>query len=206
MEPRMRAGLIGGGGAAIATFFLSLIFICFTGPVIAILGGFNAGMIIGRDQRFATRPGQAGAMAGFYAGCVVGAAQILGMIVIAPYTQGVLQQVSIPQGRPQTNQEFTILFIELTILAVLLEMAVTVACGVWGATWAAKRTARAIAATQPRTYQPIYTPPPIPVAPPPANAAAQMPPPPAHYPPPPSYYGLPDAPPSDSEPPTPSAV
>ena len=41
MEPRIRAGLIGGGGAAIATFFLSLVFLCFSGPLIAILGGMK---------------------------------------------------------------------------------------------------------------------------------------------------------------------
>ena len=204
MEPRMRAGLIGGGGAAVATFFLSLIFVCASGPLIAILGGFNAGMIIGRDLRFTAQARQAGARAGLYAGCVVGAAQILGMIVVGPSLQTQVQQQAVQTGTPYTDQAGTAAIILLTVIVVLLEIGITVACGVWGATWAAKRMGAIPATPQPRTYTSTYMPPPV--APPPPNAAQQMPPPPAVYPPPPSYYGLLDAPSTDTDPPNPPTV
>lgn len=198
MEPRLRAGLIAGGGAAAATFLFSLIFICATGPLIAALGGFNAGMQIGRNPHFAARAGSAGAIAGLYAGLIIGLAQIPGMFLASKY----VEQPFVQQNPTIPVSAFWGTYIVFTVLICLLEVGISVACGAWGASWAAKRTFAAQAITQQRTRvvdamsMPPVAPRPRPI---PTNAAQHMPPPPAAYPPPPSYYGLPDNPPSEGE-------
>jgi hypothetical protein len=197
MEPRVRAGVIAGAGSAIAIFFLSFLFFCLPGPFIAAIGGFNAGMQVGRNPQYAARAGNAGANAGLYAGLIIAVAQIAGML-LAVVTLGTSFQDQIMQTYPAyTVGEIWGVLIALSVIVGLLDLGIAVGLAAWGATWAAQRTASAQ-----KMAAPVYMPmPPVNYEPPPPLAAQLMPPPPAVYPPPPSYYGLPDAPPPDQSPP-----
>jgi hypothetical protein len=203
MDSRVRAGLFAGAGAAVATFLLSFILFCLTGPFIAAIGGLNAGMQAARDPRHAQQAGSAGAVAGLYAGLIVGAAQILGMVLEAGVIRDQSLSLFTQDGlSPDLYWPSMILF---SIIVGVLEVGIMAGCGALGANYAAKRL---YAAQVPMYRQPIapvspvYTPPPAPE--PPAPAAARMPPPPATYPPPPSYYGLPDSPTADAPPDAPT--
>lgn len=197
-EPRMRAGVIAGAGAAVAAFFLSFVVFCLGGLLVAVISGLSAGMQIARDQRFARTAGSAGAVAGLYAGVVLGIGQILGMLLTSAIFRDQLQAQLASQPGYSNDLYWPTLIIACFMVGVL-EVGITVAGGALAAYYAARRlygTPAPVASRYAGTYPPAYAPPaalyppplavPIP-APPPARP---LPP----YPPPPTFYGVPDAP------------
>jgi hypothetical protein len=190
MEPRMRAGMIAGAGAAVAAFFLSFVVFCLGGLLVAIISGLSAGLQIARDQRFAREAGAAGALAGLYAGVVLGVGQILGMLLTAALFRDQLQAQLASQG--YSNNLFWPTLIIACLFVGALEVGITVGGGALAAFYAARRLYGVAAASVLRyapTYPPAYAPVPLPDATPaPAPPPARPLPP---YLPPPSFYGAP---------------
>ncbi len=190
MDSRVRAGLFAGLGAAVATFLLSFVMLCLSGPLVAVIAGFNAGMQAVRDPRNANQAGSAGALAGLYAGLVVCVAQVVGILLTAAAERDYLQSALAQQGYMPALFWPSMIF--AAIMACILILGIMAGCGALGAHFAAKR----LYATPVPMYQRHIVPVP-PVYPPPAPeppAVAPTPQPPVSYPPPPSYYGLPDVP------------
>src|SRR6185437_1451222 len=131
MDSRVRAGLFAGVGAAVATFLLSFLLFCFSGPFIAAIGGLNAGMQAARDPRYARQAGNAGAIAGLYAGLIVGAAQILGLLLSA----GMVHDQALPTITQQgySADLYWPAMILISIIVGVLEVGIMAGCGALGA-------------------------------------------------------------------------
>lgn len=198
MEPRMRAGVIAGAGAAVAAFFLSFVVFCLGGLLVAVISGLSAGMQIARDQRYAPTAGSAGAVAGLYAGVVLGIGQILGMLLTSAIFRDQLQAQLATQPGYSNNLYWPTLIIAC-IMVGAIEVGITVGGGALAAYYAARRlygTPAPIASRYAPQYPPTYGPlaamyPPPPAAPMPAAPPARPLPP---YPPPPAFYGVPAPP------------
>lgn len=223
-DGRMRAGIISGVGSALTVLIFSVVFVPFCGPLVAILGGANAGMQVMRDARYQRTPGESGAIAGLWGGLIVGLAQMAGIVLslVLPSGQQAIQQVL--QEYPQYSLSLLwVVMIIAGIVFALVDVGIMAGIGALAAHLIARNSRPQQPpyfpprqATPSGRYPPVggyreggYPPvsypatasgPPAPPTPPgeprPYRPLARpLPPPPAIYPPPPSYYGLPDAPP-----------
>lgn len=188
MEPRMRIGLIAGGGAALATLLLTIAGTGICGPILAIIGGLSVGMMVARDPRLRDHPVKAAAIAGVYAGTCIGLAQLIGSVVFitTPLGQSALNQASQMAGVTLSSISDLWLVVGCAgILIGLIDLGIMVGAAALIAQRLARQQPQPAQWRSPVIYQPppqIYQPPVYqpPVAPPPA------------YPPPPSFYGKPD--------------
>ncbi len=193
MEPRLRAGLIAGAGAAVATLLLSLaLFWWFVGPLVAIIVGVNVGMQLARDSRFTHNTPASAALSGLYAGLLIGVAQIAGMIL---FLSTPAAKQAITQVIEQQNLNYSLSFISLsfTIFSIILAIfdigiAPGVAAGMAYYVTRQRPQFPQRYSPPPASYHPM--PPPTAYVPPPV--VAKYTPPPPVYPPPPGYYGYPD--------------
>jgi hypothetical protein len=196
MEPRLRTGLIAGVGAAVATLLLSLaLFWWFVGPLVAILVGVNVGMQLARDTRFTHNTAASAALSGFYAGLLIGVAQVAGMILFltTPAAKQAINQVVETQNLGYSMSFIMLSFTIFSIILAIFDIGIVPGIAAGMAYYATRQ--RAPLARR-------YTPPPMyynPMPPPMAYAPPPVPPPvvttyaptPA-YPPPPGFYGYPD--------------
>jgi hypothetical protein len=194
MDPRLRAGLISGSGAAVAVFLTSFVCFCLSGPFIAAIAGASAGFAIVRDVRYARKPGEAGAIAGLYGGTVVALAQLIGMTLTVALERDQLLSQMTSWGYTYSAGTLWGVTIFWSIVMALVDAGIMAGAGAVAAINAAKRmygsNAQSFAARGPVPPYPMPYPPAP--QPPPVAPAVTQPPPPTSYPPPPSYYGLPD--------------
>jgi hypothetical protein len=197
MEPRLRAGLITGSGAALAMIFLGAIGSAICGPFLAIGCGLSAGMQVVRDPRVRLNFGSAGALAGLWAGLVLGIGQVIGTVLPLTTSDASIVYSEVRQYYPGASDQLIWIFAILAgVIFALLDIGITVVCGTLIASNLAKRNVQVLQSpTYPQYPPPVYTPPAAvpPIQPPiAAQQSSNFPPPPAVYPPPPGYYGLPD--------------
>jgi hypothetical protein len=202
MDPRVRAGLISGVGAALPTALL----LGGCGPFLAIIGGLSAGLAVALDRRITAKVTRAGAFAGLIGGILLGIGQIIGtwIFLSTPADRQALQQSisAYDPGQALNSTDYALAI----IFAVLIDIGVMVGCGALGALIGARmRVPAAPSVPSQRWGTPI--PPRVYSAPPPPQATPEPLPgdytPPAVYPPPPERYGLPSLPHDDAPPPEP---
>jgi hypothetical protein len=197
MEPRLRAGLLAGAGAAIATLLLSLaLFWWFVGPLVAILVGVNVGLQLARDTRYTHNTATSAALSGFYAGLLIGVAQIAGMILFlsTPAAKQAINQVIETQNLGYSMSFVTLSFTIFSFVLAIIDIGIAPGVAA-GMAYYVTRQRAPIARRYPAPpvyYNPMpppeaYSPPPVP----PPIVASYAPPP--AYPPPPGFYGYPDA-------------
>lgn len=201
MDPRLRIGLIAGGGASLATLLLTITGSGICGPIFSIMAGMSAGMMVMRDPRFQANPVRAATIAGVYTGTCIGIAQLIGYVVFTstPLGQTMLNQANQMTGVTLPSSSDLGLVVGCAGLLIgLIDLGIVIGAASVMAHYLMRRLPQPAPRRSPVEYQPpprsyqppVYLPPP-PLPPPPA------------YPPPPSFYGKPDlkddAHPSDAE-------
>lgn len=190
MNARTRTALIAGIGVAIPTLIFSILGSPLCGPIFAILGGLNVGLMIGRNQTEHPREIHAAGMVSITTGAIMSIGQLAGLLIFfaTPSADLVYSQLS-AEGFNYSHSFILILVLIIDIIISIIDVGVIMGVALLTTYIITKRLQdKQENGTLQRSYTVPTSPRPSPPKPP-ATPTPTAPPPP--YPPPPDFYGPP---------------